>query len=383
MTLTIDNTEQSTGWSNVAVVNEIPDYVANDFSSSLVFGLTSAQSATKTYSAIDVSDYDELVFNIFITNQRKARFANLSDFVLFIDINGSEYRVPNYQTLAPVTIPLDGVTTINSIAIRHSLSGTQYVVLSGIFAVVDELPLDIYNGIVSRIRRQVQDLYGLGVRIGTATGAAGDTSISITGDNSFISRYTVVTITDGVNTEQHQLISGDDVTHRFGQFYDGPQLLNAYTDGEVWVNFPVEFGFVQEELAVPSIHIWGFAPTPVPFESKLEQRIEAVQGTTFWIKQTGQLLSYSIQLEVESRWYELMAMMTTAVRRFLGQEYIWINGRKFDFTYSTESTYTEPTDPNDIFPRVTYTIELEVREEIWTRPNRPQADPATLSVSLM
>ena len=382
MNLLIDNTATSTGWSNVQVVNEIPEYITNDFSGSLIFQTTSAQTAEKTFSNIDVSEYNELVINTYIIGHRQTRFYNSSDFNLAVVINGVEYSVPNYSVLAPVSIPLEGINTITSIGFRHSLTGTQNIVVSGIWAVLDELPLDIYNGMLQGMRNAVTELYGLGVRIGTVSGTAGERSITIAGNNDYVARYAVITITDGTNTEQHQLIQGNDRAHDLGQLYDGPQLLNNFTNAEVWINFPVEFGFLQEEFAAPSIHVWGFAPSPVLRDSKLEERIEAISPTAFWSKQTGQLLLYTVQIEVESRFTDLMAMMTTAVRQFLGRERIWVNGRALDFSYTTESVYTEPTSPDDIFPRVTYNLELELREEIWQRSNRPNALAGTLTVNV-
>ncbi len=382
MKLLLDDMSSATNWSNVLHVNEIPDYITNNFSGSLVFQTGQGVVGERTGLSIDVSEYEEIVCNAFIVGKSGSSFYTKSDFYLEIVINGTGFFVPHYSILAPVSIPLDGISTITSIGFRHSFSTTENIVVSGIWAVHDEFPFDIYTSMKELLDKEISDLYTYGVRVGTIVqGTTGDTSITITGDNSYIQRYTVIAIDDGANVDFYQLIDGDERRYRIGGIYDS-SLVRNYTNANVWVYFPVDFGFLEEEIVVPSIHIWGFAPTPILFDSKADERIEAYSGDTFYLKRVGQLVEYQIQLEVTARTYEVLTMMTTAVRRFLGREIIWVNGRQCDFTYETASNYTEPIQTEVLLPRVTYLFTIRIREDIWQRITQTSSQPATLTTNL-
>lgn len=382
MKLLIDNTAADTGWSNVLRVNEIPDYITNDFSGSLIFDLNQNVVGQKTFSSIDVSNYDELVFNAYVVDQGGKQFYTKSDFHLKIVINGTDYFVPNYRSLTSLSIPLGAINTITSIGFSHNYSSNHKIVVSGIWAVADEFPKDIFQGMTEGIQREVTRLYTNGIRIGTVTGSSGDTSVTISGDNSYVSRYTVILIDDGVNQYRHQLLDGDDRTHRLGQLYDGSALTTNFSNADVWVYYSVEFGFIEEELAVPSIHVWGFGPAGIPFESKAEERIEGYSGDDWFLKRTGQLSEYTLQIEAEARSYHVMSQLTTAVRHFLSKEVIWVNGRKLDFDYDSVSELSEPDNPNRLLPRVTYQFPIQIREDVWPRISRRSAQTANLSVAL-
>ena len=381
MKLLLDNTSSATNWSNVRQVNEIPDYITNDFAGSLVFETAQGVVAENTSLSINVSEYDEIVCNIFVVGKEGVGFTQKSDFHLEIIINGTGYFVPNYSILAPVSFPLDGITTITSIGFRHNFPTTENIVVSGIWAVTDEFPVDIYAGIKERLDTEISDLYTYGVRIGTLSGSTGDTSVTITGDNSYVQRYAVIAVNDSSNVDFYQLINGDERRYGIGGIYN-TSLVRDYSNADVWIYFPVDFGFLEEEIAVPSIHIWGFAPQPILFDSKADERIYAYSGDSFYVKRVGQLVEYTLQLEVTARTYEVLNMLTRAVRIFLGKEIIWVNGRQCDFTYDTNSSYIEPVDADELLPRVVYNFRIRIREDIWQRITRASALPATLTTNL-
>jgi hypothetical protein len=74
MTLVVDNLDTNTGWTpsditkfHVEFVNEIKDYIANNLSGSLLLhsinGLN--ETLTKLFTAIDVTNYQELVLSVY------------------------------------------------------------------------------------------------------------------------------------------------------------------------------------------------------------------------------------------------------------------------------------------------------------------------------
>ena len=340
MKLTIDSLTDATGW----VVNA-PSTIEEIAEKSLIAGLNNkslmisfdesdtVRTATKTFgTAIDVTDYESLVFSIGSYNKGVDRlYLRPDDFVYKIGLDGvREFYVPVYRTFSDITIGIEDVTSITKIEITALHTDSDQIMISEMVAEKEEIPIDILVAVKEHIDYYINDAVGDGLLLGTLTGAAGDTEI-VMSNPDYLDRYGVIKIDDGVNSETHQVEDNDAATFQLNHNYDGNQLLNNYTNANVYLQYPSFINPGQLELRLPGMSIWGIEPNPILRGGKLETIHDSFLVSGGSKQRTeGQILEYPILIDCEARRNKLIDTMTRAVRRFIAQEVLWINGRKHD-----------------------------------------------------
>ena len=155
----------------------------------------------------------------------------------------------------------------------------------------------------------------------------------------------------------------------FTSIYDGAELLNDYTDANIYLQYPVEFGRSELEIILPGIVVWEMSPSLMTEESKLETIYDTVDAIndTWQARQAGQHEEYSVLIDCEARQYEQIAELTKIVRRLLQPEKLWVSGRKHDMRFEETSIEVEPTEGIKHIPKVQYTLIVEVHEDIHAR----------------
>lgn len=356
----------------------------------MVFKIPSGNTGeyiTKTVSA-DVTDYDELVFSIYSRNKRGNEFIKPADFYYKIDIYSgtgtvTEYYVPTVMNFSDVVIYISGMTTISRIRITALHDDEDYLIISNMLAVKDEIPLDIFTGVKEALEEDIVTAYGDGILIGTTTASAGVSSITVSSEN-FLERYATILIDDGTNSEVHTIGDTADGLHQFLSIYDGATLVNDYTAANVYLTFPVEIASNSRELLMPSISIWGITPEHIWRGAKLEDVNDTfITGGNVYIRRQGALFNHTIALTCVARHNEILAYLSEIARRFIAREKLYINGRRYEIKFNSIPTETEPVQNTDIFPQIVYLFDVEIREEIWTRVSSPPADAATVTYTIV
>lgn len=374
MKLLIDNIDSITGWSGsggagVQQLNQIPDFIAGNNSSSVMFKFDGINGYIEKSYNVDVSDYNELVFWIFSIRKGKDTYRYPSDFLYKIDFGtGEEFYLHTYEKFYWTKINVADFTskTITKLKITSLHSDEDYVILSYFIASKDVFPLDIFQGIKEQIEYQRDTFHSL-KNIGQITGSTGDTSITFSSQVDFLDRYTIIKIDDGVNSELHSISEKEGTTFHFGLMYDGNSLLNDFTDADVYVYYPVEFGTTQKEIILPGITIWGFAPEKQTLTNEEDRFIEQVSVSEEFIeRQKGHYLNWILLIDCECKEeWELMGELSEIVRKFLTKKLVWVNGRKCNIDYSGPSVELYPTEAYDIIPKVQYPAQLSVIEEVY------------------
>lgn len=364
-----------TGWtissSSTVAVNEFKEFIAGLQVKSLLFFFDSAggRTASKTVS-VDVSDYTELVFSLFSFRKNAETFWHIADYQYKLILNGTkEYLIPTWTSFVDVTIYIGDVSAITSIAIEAIHADDDYLIMSEMVAVKEELPLDILTAIKEQLESLVATDIGDGVNVGTVSGDTGDSVIIPSGSLNWIERYSVITIDDGVNSETHQIGENDGSIFNFTSLYDGAELLNDYADADLLLQYPVEFGKSEGEIILPGIVVWEMSPSLITRESKLEiiyDTLDAINDT-WQARQAGQNEEYGVLIDCEARQYEQLAELTKLVRRLLAPEKLWISGRKHDMRFEETSIEVSPTEGIKHIPKVQYTLIVEVKEDIHAR----------------
>ena len=120
------------------------------------------------------------------------------------------------------------------------------------------------------------------------------------------------------------------------------------------------------------------AAESVARDTGVERRIDTydVSGT-FADQRDYQILRYPFLIDCEARQHELLAALNRVVRRFFGQNYLWINGRKHDFEWDLAPQEIEPELPVETLPKTQYQLMIEVGEPREARQTLVAAGQAT------
>jgi len=390
--LQIDSLISTTDWVITAPStiseNEFSRYIAGLNTKSLLikFDSTGGRVATKTLATpIDVSLYETLVFSIWSqTKGSDQNYLKPADFAYKIQLDAThEYYIPVWSTFSHITIGIEDVTSITQIKITPLHTDTDYIIISEMVAEHEEIPYDILEAFQDTIDYMVEQTYGNGINIGTIDASLDDTSITFTTRPNYLNRYGVVYITDGVNSETHQVSDNDAETFQLNYNYDGNAILHDYTGATVYLQLPTYINPRQDDIRLPGMAIWGIEPTPITRGSKLDILRDSflVSDSSSKERQEGQILRYKILIDCESRSDELIDIMTKFLRFLAAGEILWINGRKHDIDFTGPPTELMPTQGIDIISKVQYSIDVEVKENINSRVAVPATTTITTTVT--
>ena len=377
MKLKIEDFTSLTGWNinspSVIALNEFPEYIASlNYSTSLIAQFKSADTTKtliKTFSAIDITDYEILTFSIWSETKGKQQYGrNIStDFNYKIKINSTdEYYLPVYNSFTDVNINVKDITSIDRIEITALYPGDDTIILSEMLVELEELPIDLLEEVKSHLEYYLTRNVGKGILLGTISVAAGETEIP-TGDYNYLDRYAVILIDDGNNSETHQIAIMDDNISlaTINDNFDGSQILNTYVDADIYITFPVYINPDERNVRLPGLCVWGITADPILRTGKLDNFIESYKTDgSMTERKEGQVWDYLILLDCEARASSLIAVMTKAIRDFIGNQSFWLNGRKNEIDFNGAPTETRPPQGIDIIPKVQFQMTIEVIEQL-------------------
>jgi hypothetical protein len=390
----IDNLDDMTGWvvnsPSVISENEFKDYIAGLNNKSLLIKFDendSIKTATKTFSSpIDVANYDTLVFSVWSKNKGKQIYNKANDFNYKIKINSTdEYYMQIYETMSDISIGIEEITEITQIQITALHEEEDYIIISEMIAEKEEPAYDILYAVKEHIDYYIDDQYGDGISIATGiTATIGNKYIDLNDNPFFIGRYTVVKLKEGATEEIHQIQDNDGSRFYFNSNYDGKIIQNTFTSAVVYITFPCYFNHSQLEIRLPGIAIWGITPETKLTDAKLYTKIDTynVNNDNFKGRQIGQILVYTILIDMESYSIELLEKMSQVVRNFIARESLWINGRRHDIFFSSIATEQKPALGFDIIPKIQYSLTVEIRENINDRVTMPKTSVIDLQVNI-
>ena len=395
----IDPLASATGWSAsgsgragidpvINPVNTYPDYCAGLQTSSLTFTFYSANPGAyvqKTLTPIDVSAYEEIVLSVLSVRANGIRFEQTTDFMYQIDFgDGRLYLIPTWGTFTHVTIPIAffGTVTISRIRITYLGSLQDYFVASYMVANFQDLPVDIMNGVQAGIQSAFAAQFGLGIKIGTVTGSAGDTKITMTGSYAFMDRYSVLLISDGVNSETHAIIDVDGPVGQLGSTFDGATLLYPHVNAQVYVTIPAQIGRSEQAPPLPGVIIWCQDPDPVLIGTDYDSEpgCWCTAGSAYngpAMIQEGRTERWKVQLDAAAVQGQAMAAAGTVIRTWLSKHVIWVNGAKLEFIWTDRPGSEEASDVVELIPKTHYTVDIEMREDVWLPMPTPPAVAGT------
>lgn len=390
MKLAIDTFTSLSGWSGSGpgaapyALNEIKDYIADLNDKSAIFKFNSGSSGkyvTKTV-AVNLSAYDQIVFHFWSRNKKKrgmeynlsSDFAYAFDFVDTLNVV-HRYYIPTYETFVDVTFKVS-LANIKELRIVCLHDDEDYVIVSNLVAVKDEIPLDIFKAVKAMIELELNYVYSQflsgvqnkGIPIGTVTASVGDKSIIFPDSLKFVDQYSYIRIDDGTNSEIHQVSKTDELEFFFNSVEDGISIKHNYTNANVYLIIPAMYGLSEKEIILPGISIWGMNPDEIQDVSKIENIRDTFKGDeTVSNRKSDAKFRYVIFIDCEARHNELIAIMSQVVRYCIGRQVLWVNGKKIETFSDGTSTYVEPVEGYNEIPKIQYVMRVDIKEEIFNR----------------
>lgn len=393
----IDKCEVVTGWTSsdtakvaLPVLNEVSHFIANKNTASLVFnwkvgGLNSYVQKTISPTK-STTGYTEIVLSIMSTAFKYAgtKFNNRDEFKYKIQFNDTMEPVllPLYNDLTDITIDITGITTIDKIKITALHNEADYLVISQVTLVDDDIPLDIYKSLKSEIESEISTNV-TPILSGAVTCITGDTSITISGSRDFLERYAKIKITGGGFTEYHQLFENTEGVYTFTSLYDGESMLHDYTAASVYLELPVEYGKREEEIILPGISIFGFGFSEVLRGGKVDFINDTYRNdrTVSEFKNYA-IYEWEINIDVESYHDQLIAIMSQAVRNVISRNLLWINGRKYEIYFKSDPVFIEANAAFNQIPKVQYKMKIEEKERCFARERLPNTVTQNTTVTI-
>jgi len=387
----IDNLDNITGWTTsltgavIYGLNDHPENIAGYLSASLILNFSETDAYCEKILTADVTNYSEITFHIYSQDNRRNEYRKGTDFKYKIDFGvGKEYYLPAFDSFSSVSIDISAINTVDRIRITALSDDSDYLVISYMIASIDEMPLDIFEGIKTGIEYYIS--LDSKNNIGTVSCSAGDESIIIDADSDYINRFSVIEITDGINSEYHHIKNSDDSNeYVFSDLYDGDSIVNNFINADVYLFYPVEYGSREDiEIIVPGIAIWGLTSEDVSITNKHNvRRIDTFNGDdTFIERYEGQENSYDILIDCEARQSELLSYLSRKILQLTGIQKIWVNGRRVDIVQAGRPTYIESNDSFKVLPKIQYLVTVIVKEEYKQRNILPLTTTITTTINI-
>ena len=388
MTAVVDALASATGWSAsggaaVLPVNTYPDFCAGNQASSLVFsfaaGVTPGTQYVQKTVAFDASPYDDVVFSVASLrgNLRVpvAKFDQQDDFLYQVDFgDGRAYLVPTWRSFSQVTIPVAafGTTAVTRIRVTYLGDAADYLVVSWMVASKQDLPGDILTGVRDGLDAMATELFGRGIPVGTCTASAGDAQITLTGSYAMVQRYAVLYVYDPVNgSERHQLLEVNGPVGQLHSTFDGSAMLYAHTNAQVYVAVTAQVGRTEQEPPLPGVVVTAAGTNPAHLSHGFDTFVRCWGPTGPAIQQEGRKQRFVVQLYAVGVQEGAKAYAAAVARRWLSRFKVWVAGHRLDFIWVDDSQPFEPGEPVELLPGEMYTVEVEVREDVWVMPTPP------------
>lgn len=392
--IVIDALTSATGWvvnsPSTVTTQAFTQYIAGLNTTSVQIKFDTADStrtAVKTFGTpFDVTDYNTLVLSTWSRNKRYQGYKTSADFSYKIKINDTaEYYLPFYSTFTHTNIGIENITTITKLEITALHPDEDYIILSECIAEKEQIPLDVLLSTRENLEYFINSDYGDGISSGSiASASIGDTSVTFATNPDYLERYSVIKIKDESGYETVQLGDNNGLTYQLISYLGvAGSLFNNYTSATAYLQFPIFLNPTASDIRLPGIAIWGIAPEPILRGSKLDTQTDtfSVTDDNFRQRPDPEILIYTIMVDCESNSPDLIDKMTRSVRKMIGREILWINGRKHNIGYAGEPVEQRPEVGFDIVHKVQYNFTVEVKENIFDRVATPKVTTQNLTVT--
>ena len=326
----------------------------------LAEGNTGAKT-NKSFGTIDLSEFNELRFQIKSLYNISSRYKSDSDFVAEIKLVDSglvehSWNIPIFDgSFNLVRLDISNINDITDIEFSFKNITEDIIWLDYLILFKDELEYDFMFKIKELLHEKIT------VPIGTLTSEAymGENSIAIS-DVKFITEGTLIKITEGATVEYKQVEKNPQgrILY-FSQNIDDGKLQNDFSIGaEVTLIVPAYFDNATKEIYLPAITIWGFDPLrDKAFDSENDVTVDYPAGNKIRKKGKDRFFNYEIQLTSEAWHPEILQKINSLIRSIFDNDvFLQIAGRQimYNVTGSSSSFSIDQTEPHSNFKTINF-----------------------------
>lgn len=387
MKTVIDALDSTAGWSGPAgaefTLNQVPGFMSDYLQSSLLIHVpagSAGKSFTKSVS-VPLGSADEIVLSVWSRNLKRVNVRQPSDYFYRVTFDGSHwFMLPTNVNFETDVFGVNGWSAVTQITVVPTTDREDWLLLSGCYAVREEMPLDVLQAVVDGINHYALSMMPSGVPLApTVTCAQGDEVLTLSSDD-YLDRGAVLAVLDGGNTEYHQVGHRDGLTVSFTDRYDGRAMKHAHSGAAVSLWLQASLGSREIEAVVPGISVWGMAPRSsqdVQDTYEVEDSIGPDGAAS--LRRAPWMQEYEVIVDCEARTAGILALLSRVARRFLSSSRIWINGMANELPYPEPAVYVEPEESAVMIPKLQFKVMVEVHEERDSRRWASAAEVATTS----
>jgi hypothetical protein len=128
----------------------------------------------------------------------------------------------------------------------------------------------------------------------------------------------------------------------------------------------------QKEFIDTSLSIWGLSPEWIIKETDVQEDLDTwkINGSVN-SSITGKWYKYNLLIDCESHSVELLSILSNIVKIILGRHQIWVNGKCCTIRQVGNPAMIEPTEIVSNIPKIQFTAEIEIKENIWIKTRLP------------
>jgi hypothetical protein len=390
MKTVIENLDSITGWTASAGcaihgLNDHKEYIAGHNSKSLVLSFPVAGYCQKVLaSPISLGDNDRITISVWSRKNRVLNHTTASEFVYKISFGtAKEYYLPVGGIMNDVTFDVSDLSSIEQIKITYSGDEADYLIISYCVMSRDEIPYDIFVGLKDAYDNEISQLFETRFLVGTiGPHYAGDSEIVFDDEPEYARRYSMIKITDGVNSEYHHIDRKSETEIGLSELFDGDTLVNSFTSGaSVYLCIPFLFGRHEDDAVLPSICVWGLAPENEQIESDVQTGIhtwKASDGSAIE-QRFGKWFTYDLLIACESINTESLAIASEMARMMISRKVFWVNGRKFDIDFSGTAVQVDAVEANEV-DKIQYSCSVRFMENVFESTRLPATSILNITV---
>lgn len=292
-------------------------------------------------TAFDVTEYNELRFQIISRNYQNYKYTKPEHFTISIELwdGATPYKwfVPVYDPVWNcVVLDITDIDSFNRIRFVIETDLQEDFWIDYMTAITPEMTLDLLTE-VSKIYDDVIPFTTVNL---TAPASTGDESIAVGINSDFINAHSLIEIKEGINVEQHQLSEAPmNGVLRFTKLRDGLTLKNNYTTAAtIRLIIPADFKNVVNEIYMPGYSIWGFNPQrAIERETETTELSDFIKAAQNKVRGSKSVRHFDlmVQITLESWHLEIVELMDSKFRETLGNDaFFHIGGLPIEYEVS-------------------------------------------------
>ncbi len=324
MNTVLDNNTDLTGWSESVAgllhLNEIKEHSAEKLIESVLvkFENQKDEYVEKDY-LIDLAEYTEIRFYVQSVKKDKRLYLEVEDFSYRVDFGFGNYYLPVTNQVSAHRFQLPASSTLSTVKITCLHDDLDYLYVSKIAAVNEDMPYDIALQIAEDLQPRLPPMH-----VGKVSGDIATLELTAPAID-YIDRSSKIKVKN--DTYQVKDFFGDKMS-----LTPNKALTETYANEDCFLLTPVEIETQSDPIAFPKVTIWHKPTESAAINSRHDFAIDTYNIDTgkCYYRELGADKSIAIQIDAESRHKGLLETMADTVFHYIEEQKLYVNCRSLN-----------------------------------------------------